>query len=60
MSKIALPNNNKNNAKSKVVFNPKMPEYRFVQTGSHSLSVDRKRSETDKPQANCLSTISVK
>lgn len=46
-------------AKPKVVFDPKMPRYEYREGNGHSLSVDRKRTESAKPPADCLANIRI-
>ncbi len=41
----------------KVVFDLKMPQYQFHQGEGRSMSVDRKRTNVDKPSADCLSNL---
>ena len=44
-------------SKPRVVFDPKMPAYEYRDSGSHSLSVDRRRSEPKRLSSNLLANV---
>lgn len=44
-------------AKPKVVFDVKMPQYQYRQGDGHSIAVDRKSAGTAKPSLDCLANL---
>lgn len=44
-------------AKPKVVYDPKMPRYEYRYDGGKSMSVDRKRVGVSAPPADCLANL---
>ena len=55
---MAKMNKGASEKKPRVVFGVKMPQYEYRRGEDKSLSVDRKRTASEKPSLDCLANIS--